>query len=231
MEWYEAVEVVTPHVVQISTPRCSGTGFYVSSHKDFVTIATAAHVVSDSHLWEEPIRIYHPYSGKIQILRKGTRAVLVEGGVDTAAVMFKPDDIPLPTQALSLAPEGNYLKTGNEVGWLGFPAISQSGLCFFTGRISTWVDKQKAYLIDGVVINGVSGGPTFAIHDANIYLVGVVSAYLPNRAMGETLPGLSVVREVGQFQQLVKEFKSLEEAAEKTQPAESPDKAPDYQNC
>jgi len=39
-----------------------------------------------------------------------------------------------------------------------------------------------------------------------------VSAYIPNRATGEVLPGLAEMRGVEQFQELTKQFKSLDEA-------------------
>jgi hypothetical protein len=47
--------------------------------------------------------------------------------------------------------------------------------------------KPPVYLVDGVAINGVSGGPVF---DDRCHLAGLVSAYLPNRvAPNTTLPG------------------------------------------
>jgi len=66
-----------------------------------------------------------------------------------------------------------------------------------------------------VAINGVSGGPAFSIVKGDIYIIGVVSSYVPNRATGETLPGLSIIRGVKQFQSLIKTFRSMDEAKEK----------------
>ena len=104
------------------------------------------------------------------------------------------------------------IKIGVEVGWLGFPAVSSKNLCFFSGRISAVLEADSAYLVDGVAINGVSGGPTLWLgHDSVSYL-GVVSAYMANRASGETLPGLSVVRDVAQFHDIVKRMRTLDEA-------------------
>lgn len=89
MERWEAVEKVRPYVVQLSTPRSFGTGFFVPTGRPGVhAIATAAHVVNDSHWWEEPIRVYHPDSGKSQILRHGDRAIPFRHEMDTAVVMF-----------------------------------------------------------------------------------------------------------------------------------------------
>ena len=124
---------------------------------------------------------------------------------------------------MPLLPEGKYIKVGAEIGWLGFPAIaSWEQPCFFTGAVSAWIHDENTYLVDGVAINGVSGGPAFVVYSAvkALVLMGVVSAYIPNKATGETLPGLSVIMDVEQFQELAKEFKSLEEAAEKAGPGE-----------
>lgn len=63
-----------------------------------------------------------------------------------------------------------------------------------------------------MVINGVSGAPTVWLAYDHVRYIGVVSAYIPNRATGEALPGLAVVRQVSQFQGLIKQFKSLDDA-------------------
>jgi len=89
---------------------------------------------------------------------------------------------------------------------------------FLSGRVSYFLQDEHAYLVDGVAINGVSGGPTFFLAGPGLFIIGVVSAYIANRATGETLPGLSVVRDVTHFQQLLKDLTSLDEAkAEETQ--------------
>ncbi len=226
MEWYEAVEYVTPYVVKISTPRGSGTGFFVSASAttDICAIATAAHVVSDSNWWEEPIRLYHPQSGQSRILRHSDRSLHFEYDMDTAAILFSKGNLPFPAAPMPFTPEGKYFRVGNEIGWLGFPAMSPSSLCFFSGRVSLWQQDQGAYLVDGVTINGVSGGPAFTIPgNQQAVLVGVVSAYIPNLATGQTLPGLSVIRDVRQFQELARRFQSLDEAAEQQEPPRPPE--------
>jgi hypothetical protein len=44
-------------------------------------------------------------------------------------------------------------------------------------------EADNRYLIDGVAIHGVSGGPAFAKQKEDSHqLVGVVCAYMPNRA-------------------------------------------------
>ena len=236
VKWFEGVEAVKSHVVRISTPGCSGTGFLISNGKNnsLCGLATAAHVVHHAHFWEEPIRIDHLSSGKTVVLRCTERAVLLDLDRDTAAVVFDRDDIPFPTDPLPLGPKGMFLTAGNEIGWLGFPAMSAANLCFFAGKVSAWIEEQSAYLVDGVAINGVSGGPAFHVEviegQSSPVIMGVVSAYVPNRATGDVLPGLSVVRDVAQFHELAPTFASLDQAkSAETAPAPlppPPDEAP-----
>lgn len=226
----DAVAVVTPYVVRLSTPGGTGTGFLVSRSMDgsFSGIATAAHVVDHAHYWEEPIRIEHALSGESVLLRPDSRAVFVEEERDTAALLFDPAALPFPEGELPLIPEGLHLVAASAVGWLGFPAIAATTLCFFNGMVSAHLPADGAYLVDGVAINGVSGGPAFSLVDSELIVVGVVSAYMPNRATGETLPGLAVVRDVTQFQQLAATFESLDQAkAEETVPSSPPPPNPD----
>lgn len=214
IEWNLAIEAVEPHIVRITTPRGSGTGFLVSASADgsVCVIATAAHVVSDAHYWEQPIRVTHRSSSKTVLLRLAERAILLEEDNDTAALIFAKGELPLPAQPLDLAPEGKFLKFGNEIGWLGFPAVAPAELCFFSGRVSAVRKGGREYLVDGVAINGVSGGPAFWNGGNRVTLMGVMSAYIANRATGETLPGLTVVQNVNQFHEVSKLFKSVDDA-------------------
>lgn len=224
MPWYEAVDAIRPHVVRISTPRGNGTGFLLTNSQatPICSIATAAHVVDHAHYWEEPIRIEHVHSGKSLMVRNAERALFLDPRRDTAAILLHRGDLPLPGQTLPLSPKGKYLRVGNDIGWLGFPAISTE-LCFFGGRISAWLETDSAYLVDGVTINGVSGGPAFVLTEKQPFIIGVVSAYVPNRATGETLPGLGVVRDVVQFHDLAPQFASLDQAqAQQTPPVAPP---------
>jgi len=222
--WYQAVELIQPHVFRISTPGGSGTGFLISHAPGIgglCTIATAAHVLSHAHNWEEPIRIHHVHSGKSVLLHYRDRGILLDQDRDTAAVIMLKGDLPLPDDRLPLAPQGKFLRVGNEIGWLGFPAISEATLCFFSGRVSAALKDRDAYLVDGVAIHGVSGGPAFYLPDANyppIMVVGVVSAYVRNVAAGETLPGMAMVQNVEQFHMLAQDFASLDQAMAKQSP-------------
>jgi hypothetical protein len=217
MSWSQAADLIKPHVVRISTPESSGSGFLICNGKNnqICGVATAAHVVAHAHYWEQPIRIHHFSSGKALVLHKATRAVLLDQPRDTAALMFIRGDVPFPPEPMPLPPEDMVLRVGHEIGWLGFPAIPAASLCFFAGKVSAWIEERSAYLVDGVAINGVSGGPAFHVASAGdhpVVVMGVVSAYVPNRATGEALPGLSVVRDVAQFHELAPTFASLDQA-------------------
>ncbi len=220
VQWFDVVEYLAPYVVRIWTPQGSGTGFLVSTSAStrLCAIATAEHVISHAHYWEEPIRIEHQASGKTVILRSSDRAINTQAAMDTAAIVFERRGLGLPAAALPLTPKDNFFKAGVELGWLGYPAIPQASLCFFSGHISAWLAAEEAYLVDGVAINGVSGGPAFV---RERMLIGVVTAYIPNRASGEPLPGLAVIRGVKQFHELAERFRTLDEAkARETQPAQ-----------
>jgi hypothetical protein len=195
-----------------------------------IAIATAAHVVTQAHYWEQPIRVEHKSSGKTVLLRPAERAIFPDGTKDTAAIVFQKGDLPFPETPLGLSPEGKFLVVGNEIGWLGFPAVAPGDICFFSGRVSNYRQSSKEYLVDGVAINGVSGGPAFWNGGNRVTLMGVMAAYIANRATGETLPGLAVVSDIEQFHELSKMFKSVDEAKRKELAPEAPPAKPEAPN-
>ena len=88
--------------------------------------------------------------------------------------------------------------------------------CFFSGRVSAHLDSKDGYFVDGVAINGVSGGPAFHYEpDGSLVLTGLLSAYMPNKAPGVPLPGLAVVKHVGQLQKVVRELQGLDDGIER----------------
>lgn len=222
LPWSESCELIKPHVVRITTPQGSGTGFLLARKEETTTcsIATAAHVIDHAHHWEQLIRIQHFSSGKTITLNDSNRAVFLDEETDSAAVVFDSADLDLPETPLDLSPENKTLKVGFEVGWLGFPAVAPQNLCFFSGRVSVFKHENHAYLVDGVAINGVSGGPAIFNGGKELTLIGVVSAYIPNRATGETLPGLSVIRDVSHLRTTVKLFNTVDDAKKKETPPE-----------
>lgn len=223
--WYKAADIIRPHVVRISTPRGAGTGFLLvhGKRKSLSAIATAAHVIDQAHYWEEPIRIQHAESGKSALIHTDNRALFLHED-DTAAIVVLKDLLPLPDTSLPLIAKGFNLKLGIEIAWVGFPAITGADLCFFGGRVSAWLKSQSAYLVDGVAISGVSGGPAFYIPEKTenqIIIMGVVSAYAPNRVTGEALPGLSVVRGVSELYGVIEKLDTFGQAKEQETPPAS----------
>lgn len=108
-----------------------------------------------------PFRLVHVASGKSFLLRAQDRAIHLMSNLDTAAIVFDRLELGLPNETLPLIKPGYHIKQGVEIGWLGFPAIYKAGLCFFSGRISNYAEEDGKYFVDGVAINGVSGGLHF----------------------------------------------------------------------
>jgi hypothetical protein len=200
------------------SPRGSGT-VSTAKNSSLCAIATAAHVVAQAHFWEEPVRIQYQSTGATLLLRDADRAIIVRNRTDTAALVFERGELQLPEVALELGPKDKHLRVGVDIGWLGFPA-SANHLCFFGGRIPAWQSDSDAYLVDGVAINGVSGGPAFKLQEDCAILMGIVSAYMPNRATGEVLPGLAVIQGVTDLHDVVAGFSTLDQAqSEQTPPS------------
>jgi len=204
--WADALGQIQNHVIHVSTPGRSGTGFLIASSKkeEVVGIATALHVVSHAHEWGEPIRITHYPSGKIVLLKEADRSIHWNEKADSVLVRFAKGKLPLPDKPMALAPRDKYIREGVELGWCGYPSIYPTKLCFFSGRVSAWLEREDAYLIDGVAINGVSGGPAFSYP---VVIVGMVTAYIPSRATGEPLPGVALVRAITPYVYLFEQLK------------------------
>lgn len=227
--WYTCCERVEPYIFKILTPRGSGTGFFLgySGTKKLCGIATAAHVIDQSFYWEEPIRLVHQDSGEAVFLRPEDRIIYVDERRDTASVIFNPKKLGLPADAPALISAGKHLKVGVDIGWMGFPAVSPNNLCLFRGSVSCWLKDDSAYLLDGVVINGVSGGPVFSGYaDGSFRIAGVVSAYLPNRATGVSLPGLCLASDVGPFYETLAKLKDFDAAKNEEKKPEQPPATP-----
>ena len=67
----------------------------------------------------------------------------------------------LPVSRFARGYKSQHTKRHPNFSRIGFPTIEPYKLCFFSGSISAGRDDDSAYLIDGVAINGVSGGPVF----------------------------------------------------------------------
>lgn len=134
----------------------------------------------------------------------------------------KPPKFQFPQIIIPLLPVDKPISLGCEVGWLGFPAIEPYTMCFFTGSISAHRSDRNAYLIDGVAINGISGGPVIYSTDADgVSIVGVMTAYRANRTSGDALPGLSIAQDVSHFHDIIQQVKSMDDAKKKKEEAEA----------
>jgi len=220
MNWLTCVETIRPYIVSIETPEGSGTGFLFTYNKakTIAGFATASHVVSHADNWKQPIKLIHSITQKELFVTEEERVIFLDRSRDSASIMlFSHFDIGLPPDTLPLIDPKKALRIGVEVGWLGFPSIADPNLCFFTGRISARLDDYDSYLIDGVAINGVSGGPVFYDpgDSSSPKIIGTVSAYMPNRIHGDTLPGLLRVQDVTPFHETIQTIKDIDEARKK----------------
>lgn len=220
-EWFQLIDTLTPSIVKIETPQGHGTGFLCkyNENKTLIAIATAHHVIEDADKWQQPIRIHNITAGSTVVLQEADRVIWSEPSKDSAAILIflpaKMAALKLPKEPIPFLDVGKHLKVGVEVAWLGYPGIGPDTLCFFSGKISAWQPAISAYLIDGVAINGVSGGPVFCRRADDIFVIGAITAYKPNRLIGGTLPGLSVAQDVSHFHKIVTSIKNRDEAARK----------------
>jgi hypothetical protein len=220
--WAKALEKLQAYSFKISTPSGTGTGFLIKCGNvdNLYGVATAYHVIDHAHQWEEPIKLLHTASGNEVVLRhhlnQQDRFILCNQSQDIATILFINKELDLPKEELLLVPEDKNIKPGIPIGWVGYPAVAPNNFSFFTGSVSCFLPEQFAYLVDGVAINGVSGGPAFVATDDGIpFIMGVVSAYIPNRATGESLPGVCFVVGIHRFYDFIKTIKSVEEARNK----------------
>ena len=200
LPWDQVIDRVANSVFCISVDDFAGSSFVVSLAKDdasgtFHTIlATAWHVLRDVENPEQKLRITS-WDGTRTFVAGDSRTEVIRLGsdvFDTALIHIETKEPTLDiADLLPLFPSDSVLARGAGVGWLGFPTIADPELCFFRGCISGYLNDPPAYLVDGVAINGVSGGPVF---DDRCHLVGLVSAYIPNRLDDQTLlQGLSSI--------------------------------------
>lgn len=223
MNWDQVVKKVSAHAVKIETQSGHGTGFLFmyNDTNTWCGIATAEHVVSYADDWQQPIKIY-PQSGEPLLLPPQNRTIYRDWQTDSAVILFFKGDFQVPQIPLALLPMGKLIDIGAEVGWLGFPSVAPQSLCFFSGNISAHQKYRNAYLIDGVAINGVSGGPVLYLDNTDgVQIVGTVSAYSANRATGEALPGLAIAQDVSHFHNVANHVQSIDDANRKKQEFEN----------
>ncbi|MCP2210605.1 S1 family peptidase [Bradyrhizobium diazoefficiens] len=232
MNWEAAINIVQEHVVRIETPTGYGTGFLAFYNHDaaWCGVATAAHVVSHADEWQQPIKVRNVASPEPKFLTPTDRIIFVDHSNDSAVVLFVKGDFQLPQIPIGLMPPGQPESIGIDVGWLGYPNIEPNTLCFFAGTVSARQEARKGYLIDGVAINGVSGGPVFHCPSpGEVQIIGCVSAYHANRATGEALPGLLRAQDVSHFRGVAERIRNIDEANAQKQAFEEEQRAKEEQ--
>jgi Trypsin-like peptidase domain len=215
MNWDDAVNEIKPHVVKIETPRGHGTGFlsFYNQSGFWCGIATAAHVVDRADEWQELIKIWHEPSGRPILFKEEERVIFLDHVNDSAVILIPRSGLQLPEVPIGMLPVEETCRIGSDIGWLGYPAMAPYSLCFFAGTVSTRQDYRKSYLIDGVAIHGVSGGPVFHCPaPSRLMTIGCVSAYQANRVAGEALPGLLRAQDVSHFHEVAGHVRSRDEA-------------------
>ena len=153
----------------------------------WTNIITAAHVVAKADSWGESIRLSHDSLDTPVLLPPDRRLItVVDPPADLAIIgvlksAFEP--APPPEDPIKVIPADRVLRAGVTGGWLGYPYMIADGTscCFFSGAISAM--QGGRYLIDGVAIEGVSGGPAFYIKDDEagapdeVVIIGSISEY------------------------------------------------------
>ncbi len=223
LPWYEACTRLSPYVVRISTPAGQGTGCVLaeSDNGEYIGIGTATHVIEYADYWRMPIRIESPEKGVSIMLTAEQYLTVHEKASDASIIVIaKNADLSIAeTQLAFFDSPGQVKKEGVALGWLGYPNVEPNRACFFRGYVSAWLDFGAYYLVDGVAINGVSGAPVI---DEYCEVVGLLSAYRPNLASGQALPGLSVVRPVEPLVQHIKKIRNLGRTSQVVTPPPPP---------
>jgi hypothetical protein len=212
-------------VIKIESDAGSGTGFVYRNRDGVALIATAAHVVKEAADVGLPLTLWNERNLPPITLQKSERSISVNFSPstgDAAIISIKPeilrnfskDDVPIFGW-------DRVLRTGEQVGWVGFPTTHKDTLCFFSGSISARLTgTRKAYLVDGVGICGVSGGPVFRmdmrVGYKAVIIVGIISHFHPfqtprsaNDKRQDSYPGLLQIESFDQLGGLVAEIDRL----------------------
>jgi hypothetical protein len=198
MDWRDACDIVRKNIVKLSisdpanpTSFFFGTGWisYVEGQK--IKIVTAYHVIEKFYQQKMPrLDLFFEKTKSILSLSLSQTNFFVDLKRDLAVIEINTTEqfkiLPYATQ--------NTWRAGKEAGWLGYPEIYPTELAFFHGYISINDKIYNRYFIDGVSIQGLSGGPVFVYDDnQNIEVIGIITHYLANiNHVGLSLPGLII---------------------------------------
>lgn len=221
------IEIISPSVVRVKTQNGYGTGFIFWENQEICCIATASHVIEPAIQpgWEQPILITQSDGESIHIYPHDRWIVPRLDNGDSAAIVVRKESLIVPNKLIQLQEEAT-TPIGSKVGWLGYPSLINASIIqpsFFSGVISNiFPHPLNQYVIDGVSIHGVSGGPVFYLSDncRDCFIIGSISSYHVNRVpVGNNLeswPGLLISHNVSVFKPVIEHLKTLEEA--KNQP-------------
>ncbi|MBN2321287.1 MAG: trypsin-like peptidase domain-containing protein [Acidobacteria bacterium] len=197
LRWDEVVDRVLPLVYRVYAGNFVGTAFIVSIARSLpkgyygAIFATALHVLVPAAQAGDSIALVSEDHSKRFTSQEDDIRVQPLGDTvhDTVLLMVVSRKMVVEeSELLPMLPWESMLARGADIGWLGFPDVFEPEVCFFHGHVSGYQHKPPTYLVDGVAIGGVSGGPAF---DNRAHIIGLVSAYIPNRVDGTTiLPGV-----------------------------------------
>ena len=209
IEWSNAVQQMMGNLVRIETHGDGyGSGFIIPPPKNTPgnsCVLTAYHVIELAHKTGATITIRSAKTGTRVDLPSLLRNVFVVKERDQAIISFNAPNGFASLHTVHFLSHDYHYNPGVELGWLGFPKLQKAinVPCFLSGRISAYLPDDEAYLIDGVSIHGVSGGPAFYCdNDGKVVLAGIVTNYYPNEVNNQAWPGLAMFRTVNPLMEL-----------------------------
>jgi len=208
LSWSQAVSQMKQNLVKVSTVGGGyGSGFLIPPPEKApgnLCVLTAFHAIKHAYETGATIVIESAVaSGKI-VLPSRARSVFVAVDRDQAIISFNgPKDFE-KLHTVTFLSKDRHCIPGVELGWLGFPGlkVSQNVPCFLSGHVSAYIEEAEAYLVDGVSIHGLSGGPVFYCDDGKVVLAGIVTNYFPNAVNNQAWPGLAMFRTINPLMKL-----------------------------
>ena len=208
VSWSVAVKQMQGNLVRIETHGDGyGSGIIIPPPTDTpgnCCVLTAFHVIKLAYETGATITIRNS-SGVCIDLPSLLRTIFFVKDRDQAIVSFNAPNEFGSLHTMHFLSGDSHYNPGVELGWLGFPRLDKARdiPCFLSGRISAYLPEDEAYLIDGVSIHGVSGGPAFyCSDDGKVVLAGIVTNYYPNEVNNQAWPGLAMFRTVKPLMEL-----------------------------
>ena len=206
VEWSMAVHQMMGNLVRIETHGDGhGSGFIIpppTNTPGNCCVLTAYHVIKLAYDTGATITIKNSAGQSID-LPSLLRNVFYIKERDQAIIGFNAPTEFGALRTVHFLSHDYHCNPGVELGWLGFPRLAKDIPCFLSGRISAYLPEEEAYLIDGVSIHGISGGPAFYCdNDGKVVLAGIVTNYYPNEVNNQAWPGLAMFRTINPLMEL-----------------------------